>query len=501
MARQFETVAIPKRIQLVSPLNYRGNSLSIDAQMINCYAERDPVDGEYWIYKRPGYSAELLSPASSGVNPARGLYRYQGFSGGSASFIFLTVKNSRLSKLNSSATTTTLIGNIANAQTNYTFETIRSTPNYLAVLNDQNQAYYTDGTTITDMHGLANFPASIVRGWAYLDGYLFVMTPDNKIYGSTNLDDPTVWDLLNVIIARNGSDRSIALAKHKEYVAALKERSTEFFYNAGNATGSPLSSLRGSRIPYGCANEYTVQSIDEELIWLSRNEHGIYQIVRLTNLVPKIISNPSLDRILRTFDGWITGTSLQVSSFQAKLGGHRFYGVSVSLQLFNSGNPTTTFVYDLDQDLWYRWTSASSDVQWPVSAAVGPDDSGRLIMQNYSTGNIHSMAEDYIFPTDAGIAPLVNIYTVDHDFGTQRTKNLTAMYFRGDRIPGAILKLRWSDDDFVSFSNFREIDLNKERPEIVDLGSFYCRVWNLQHQAATKLRLKTTDLQLDIGQI
>lgn len=502
---QFETVAIPKRLQLVAAPGYRFNNYTIDSQLINCFAEKDLNDGEYWVQKRPCYGAQILAPAGSGINPARGLYRFQGLNGGTSDFVFLAVNNARLSRLNSAGTTTTLVGNLANAQTNYAFETVRTSPNFLAVLNDGGNAYYTDGSTVTSMVGLPNFPTNSVRGWAYLDGTLYVMTQLNQIYGSQNLDDPTVWDPLNVIIARNGSDAAVCLGKHKEYVMALKESSTEFFYNAGNAAGSPLNSLRGSKIPYGCANAYTHQEIDLENIWVSRGENGIYQVVRLTNLRPTVISTPTIERILRNFNGWVgMSSALLTSSFQLKLAGHRFYGVSLPVGVFDYVTGLTTFtfltlVYDLDQNLWYRWTSAGSDTSWEVSGTAGPDTQRRVLMQNYSTGNIHVVSEDYIQSTDNGTAPPVDIYTVDHDFGTQREKQLAAMFFRGNIVKGSLLQVRFSDDDFASWSNFRELDLGKKRPALDNCGSFYRRAWNFHHQRPTPFRIKTTDLQLDIG--
>lgn len=502
MAGQFQTVAIPKRIQLVAAPGYRFNNFRVDSQLVNCFAEKDLNDGEYWVQKRPCFSNQTLAPAGSGVNPARGLYRFH--LGGFNNYLFLVANNARLSRIDGAGATTTLIGNIANQQTNYAFETVRATPNYIAVLNDSGPAYYTDSTAVTDMSTLPNFPTNIVRGWAYLDGTLYVMTLNNEIYGSA-IDDPTTWDPLNLIIARNGSDVSVALAKHKEYVVALKELSTEFFYNAGNPTGSPLSALRGSKIPYGCANAYTVQSIDDELLWLTRNDGGIYQIVRLTNLRPTVVSTPSIDRILRTFTGFTgTGNSLLVYSFQLKLGGHRYYGLSIPVSIFNyvtgtSTSTTVTLVFDLDQNLWYRWTSASSDVEWEVAGTAGPTSGNTVLMQNYSTGNIHIINEDYNQLTDAGAVPSVDIYTVDHDFGTQRTKQLAAMFFKGNIVPGSSLKIRFSDDDFATWSNFREMDLGSKRPKIDNCGEFFRRAWNLRHQSPTPFRIKTTDLQLDIG--
>lgn len=500
---QFQTVAIPKRLQLVAPPNYRFNNFNVDSQLVNCFAEKDPNDGEYWIGKRPCYGNQILDPAASGLNPARGLYRFN--LGGFNNFVFLAVNNARLSAIDGGAATTTLIGNISGNQTNYAFETVRSTPNRFAVLNDSSVAYYTDSVTVNSMTALANFPTNIVRGWAYLDGTLYVMNANNEIYGSANLNDPTVWDPLNVIIAQNGSDGAVALSKHKEYVMALKEYSSEFFYNAANPAASPLSSLRGSKIPFGCVNAYTVQVIDEENFWVSRSEQGDCRVVRLTNLRPSVISNPSVERILRNFNGWSgSGNALLVRSFQVKLGGHRYYGVSLPVTIFDyvsgtSSSTSVTLIYDLDQNLWYRWTSASSDVSWQISSTAGPTIDGRIISQNYSTGGIHVLSEDYIQSTDAGTSPPVDIYTPDHDFGTQRLKNLSGMYMRGNRISGNILKLRWSDDDYATWTPFTELNLNENRPQISDCGSFYRRAWNLRQQAPVPFRIKTTDLQLDIG--
>lgn len=495
-----DTVDIPKRIQLVTPPGYRSAATSIDEELVNCYAERDPVDGEYWVQKRPCFGSVRLSPVASGLNPARGLYRFVGYFGGSNSYIFLIINNSRLSMANQATSAISLIGNISGNQANYTFETVRTSPNYTAVFNDSGQAYYTDSVTITNMNGLANFPGpAIVRGWAYLDGYLFVMTVDNRIFNSA-IDNPASWSALNFIVARNGSDISIALSKHKEYVVALKESSTEFFYNANNSSGSPLLPLRGSKIPFGCTNAYTVQSIDDELFWMFRKDTGAFGIVRLTNLVPKIISTPPVDRILRSFSGFIGGSILTTNSFQLKIGGHRFYGISGLMDLGGFANRRITLVYDLDQNLWYRWTDATNlDLDWPVNAAAGPDSGGRIVVQNYNTGNLYAINEDYVTSVDDDIPPKVEIWTPRHDFGTQREKHLGGMLFRGDKVIGSLLQMQYSDDDSEVWSAWQDIDLSMRRPELYDQGSFTSRSWRFRHERATSFRMKTMDLQIGIG--
>jgi hypothetical protein len=43
------------------------------------------------------------------------------------------------------------------------------------------------------------------------------------------------------------------------------------------------------------------------------------------------------------------------------------------------------------------------------------------------------------------------------------------------------------------------VDLGAKRPILNQCGTFYKRAWHFRHQAATRLRLTSVDLQLDIG--
>lgn len=486
---QSPTVDIPKRLQLVGVMDSRDGTFNRDTRLFNCFVERDLEDGEYWVSKRPGFGVSLATITQGlSLNPSYGLYKFFDNTG---SFQFLVVSHANLSKVDSTLFGPTVIGAIAASSNNYVFETVRSTPNFLAVLNDGAGAYYTDGVTRTDMHTLANFPANIVKGWAYLDGTLYVMSRTNQIFGSANLDDPTVWSALNVIIARNGSDPAVALTKHKEFVMALKANSTEFFYDNANPTGSPLSSLLGARIKYGCFSADSIQTIDDETFWMTAGEGGNYQIIRLTNLQPFIISTAGIERLLRYYQ---TSFTVMVS-YSLKLAGHRFYCLSFNLPGFKQ----MTLVYDLDQKWWYVWFDTTGTGIWPIADVAGPTSTGKIVVQNYTTGNLHEVAEDYVFPTDNGSIIPVSIYTPDHDFGTQRNKNLAAMQFRADSVVGSVLKVRFSEDDYETWSNFREVDLSLKLPQLVDCGSFRERAWHLLHDRPTSFRIKTVDLQLDVG--
>ena len=91
-------------------------------------------------------------------------------------------------------------------------------------------------TQVTD----ADYPANTVRGCAYLDGRIFVMTKIGEIYQS-DTEDPASWQALSFIQSQVDSYEGVYIARYEEYIVAMKQYSTEFFYNANNPTDSVLA--------------------------------------------------------------------------------------------------------------------------------------------------------------------------------------------------------------------------------------------------------------------
>lgn len=102
--------------------------------------------------------------------------------------------------------------------------------------------YEVTGTPTTPATGTitATGGRTTVPGVVYLDGYFFVMDSNAVVHNSA-LNDPTSWDALDFITAAIEPGGGVAITKTQNYVIAMKEWSTEFFYDVGNATGSPLS--------------------------------------------------------------------------------------------------------------------------------------------------------------------------------------------------------------------------------------------------------------------
>ena len=570
MSPQAEWMQKPEKMPLVFPPENRSEYNNKDAKMVNCFAEQQPLSGEYQVEKRAGLG---LAAQYSGIG--YGVWNWLGD--------VYSIYGGFLLKNGVS------LGAVDTSNGVYKFEPIRSTPPVL-VFGNGTFTYYTDGTTITPITGNAdvfagyfvvgskytitvpgttdftligaannlvgtsfiatgngvgtgmaqlnagylvvgntyaiatvgstdftlvgaanntigtvftatgvgtgtgtvqehNFPSVVVKGFAYLDGTLYVMKPNAEIRGSSSLpslDQVVYWDPLNSITARIEPDSAVCLAKHLVYVIALKQWTSEAFYDAGNPNGSPLAPVQGAKSPYGCVNADSVQSIDDNLLWLASNQKVSPQVVMMTDLKVHVVSTPPIERLLDQADRSV------IRSWTFKHAGHRFYGLTLV-------NSNMTLVFDMDQGLWSYWTDTNGNY-WPITSFTY-DSTNQHICQHESNGALYYAENCYEYPTDNGALISVDIITPNADMGIDRRKHLTMMRFNCDKIVNSLLYVRHSDDDYLSWTNFRSVNTGNTRPILVNCGTFYKRAWHLHHAAATPLRIRCIYLQFDVGSL
>jgi hypothetical protein len=506
---QAETTRAPKRWPLVSNLQTRDSTLPIQwgGRLVNAFAEADMGDKSYWVYKRPGMGTiAFTSAASAGAGLGSYTYNTNPYNP-----ILLFVCGTTLYQTYQLGFpfphfVTTPVGTV-DSTSEYFFETINSSPQTVVLGNGvAAYVYNTSSQTITKITD-ANFPAYFVPGWVYLDGFLYIMDIVGKIWGTAGQNNALVWSGTNVILASSNADSGVALLKQLSYVVALKQFTSQVFYDAGNATGSPLGVVPDSQLPLGCFTGSSAQVIDNTLLWITTNQTVAPQVVQMDNLTPRVISTPSVERILShaTFTGQTLNPMLPggVFSWTLKLGGHRYYGITLTAVSLN-----LTLVYDIDQKLWYIWTDVNGNY-WPISSITFfppyllPNASytaGVHLAQHVSNGSLYLLDSADIYPTDYGNIVPVDIYTANIDFGVIRRKMLRTLYFDGDKTSGSDIKVRFSDNDYQTWSNFRDVDLSLKKPRLGPCGTFdHRRAYHIRHQRATSFRLRDMDMQMDIG--
>ena len=462
---QAQTTTAPKRLPLVTAPSNRDNDPTKDARLVNCYAEK-ALDGDYWIYKRPGLLTDSTPPGSASAG--LGIFRWLG---NTYSIFGSTVYKNGVA----------LAGSVDTTNGVYRFSSCLGTQ--LLVFGNGVKAYTCDGTTVTVISD-PNFPASFVKGWAYLDGTMYVMNTTAHVLGSA-INNPTSWDPLNTITAQIEPDLAVGLEKQLVYVVAFKQWTTEIFYDQQNVPpSSPLGPVQGAKLDYGCISADSIRILDGTLFWLSTNRTGSAQVMALNNLKVDVISTPAIERLLDD-SSYVT-----IYSWTHKDEGHKFYILTLV-------NLNLTLAYDIGQQLWSQWTDVNGNYLPIVDSCT--DAVFEHLVQHATDGKLYKFDTEY-FGDDYSIIT-ADIITPNFDGGIDRRKTLSRMHVAADQTPGSVLKVRYNDNDYdpVKWSNFRDIDLSRERPFLQDMGTFSRRAFHFRHQSNTRLRIKAVDLQLDIG--
>lgn len=461
---QSPTVDLPKRFPLTMSPENRDATTTKDARLVNGYMEKSS-DGSYKLFKRPG--TLLSTQPSGGSGSGYGVYNWRG---NIYSVVGTTFYKDLVSK-----------GTVDGTGGVYRFTPcLGGTPR--VTFGNGIKAYTYDDTNGLVQITSPSFPATFYKGWAYLDKTTYVMSSPNNIYGSP-LDDPQgVWDALNLINAQIEPDTGIGLDKQLVYVVAFKQWNTEIFYDQVNATGSPLGTVQGAKVRYGCASIETVQSIDDNLFWVATNRGSSVQVIAMSDLKAVPISTPPVERLL---DGADYSACF---SWAFKHAGHWFYGITLK-------NSNLTLVYDIRENLWSQWMDTNYNY-WPIVSMTFTSGLGHL-GQHETNGKIYLL--DTLYNNDDNSLFTVDAYTPNVDFGVRRRKLMSSLEFIADQQPGSILQVRKTDDDYQSWSNFRNVDLGVRRPRLSNCGTFTRRAYNLRHRCNTPLRLEAMEMQLDLG--
>lgn len=261
-----------------------------------------------------------------------------------------------------------------------------------ASANHGNVWYVADSTSapssISDADLPCNNGVSIIRGGASLDGYFFVGDITGKIYNS-DLNDITSWSATNFLTAEREPDIGIYIGKHHDTVIYIGTRSIEFFYNAGNSTGSPLT--RRSDVSYniGCYFPNTIIETGDIIYFVGTDHDGWSRYYKIENyqLVP--ISDPKLEARMRiaglgTFPDITALDSLQHYFWASTLGTNNTPGVVLTYDF------QWTYYYHSVTGEWTRW-SMDSAVTYPGGISSGSWNTIFPIMSyngtNASTGS------------------------------------------------------------------------------------------------------------------
>lgn len=400
-------------------------------------------------------------------------------------------------------------------------------------------------TQITD----ADYPTNTTRGTAWLTGRFYVMTPAGDIYQS-DLDNVASWDSLSFIGSQLAPDTGVYLALYNEYIAAFKAWSTEFYYYANNASGTVLGPVQNAGFKVGCASDDSVKEMAGTIVWMGQTKDGFGRaIFRLQSAsVPEKISTPWVDKIINA------DSLASVYSWSCNVGSHMLYGLTlvttgVTLIYDFSSQMWSFFTYlassgvtktitavtaigvvtsaahgysdgdivkiasvNADFNGWHVATDVTTntfqlqatgtvfsgsgtsvkhtEAYFPISASTAAN--GVQYMQHATSGALYELAQDVFIDAIGAIAARARTPKFDAD--NAKFKYMGKLDVIGDKI-SSVLCLRYTDNDFSTYSAFRPVDLSVERSQLRRLGNFTRRSFEVLHVKNALLRLEALDIE------
>ena len=454
------------------------SSTTKDRKFVNCWTETvvDQVQNSKTVYlvKRPGFAA-LNTPQSGSIGNAIMVWTGQG--SGTKVISAFGATNSSIydgtTRLTTNNGDTTVITGKANGITE---TSISGTATLFITSSDSTAWFYQPSGTVTKISD-ADYPgnaAKTVVGTAvHMDGYVFVMDSTGEIWNS-DLNSVTSWSASSSIKANSWPDLGRGLIRRGDKIVAFGSESIQFFFNAGNATGSPLQRIESMTIRVGCVNADAITKIENDIYWAGSSPEGGLGIYRLSDGLSKI-STAEIDRIIM-----LAGAS-NVSMTSLKIYGRSFVVVNAS---------TVTYVYCVEEGLWHQWSS--SEPLWYKCAGLS---SGNEFL-TYSISNVSTSGKVFVInPSsytyqDNGVS-----YTSTAQSGLMGSGRNLVSYYDIELIAdieqsSSVVNVMVSDDDFNNTTNLGSIDLSQRRQRIPLAGSAYRRSWILSHESNQPFRIE-----------
>lgn len=456
-----------------------GQATTKDQRFINCFTERviNSFTGKTTLYlvKRPGFASSLTPQAGSIGNA---ILLWTGAAGKIISAFGATnssIYDSSTRLVTNNGDTTVITGKARSI----TETSISDTATLFIASNDSTGWYYQPAGTVTkiaDGDYPGNAGLTTVGGFAHMDGYAFIMTSTGKIYNS-DVNSLTSWAATSFISANSYPDAGIAAVRKGDKIMAFGTESIQFFYNAGNAAGSPLSRVEPMTLRVGCVGSDAITQVKDDIFWCGSSPQGGLSVYHYSGTSFNRISTPEIESIL-----------LLAGASNISLTSVMFYGRYFVIVMASN----VTFLYCLEEKewtelqgagpLWYKCAGLSDGSPQATYAISKTSTSGKVFIVNPAS---------YTFQ-DNGMGYQAIIQT--SLIGESNTKTFwDEVEIVGDRQTSASsLSISYNDNDYApaDYVVLGTVDLSDARPRLQRAGTSYRRSWVLTHSANTPLRIE-----------
>lgn len=393
---------------------------------------------------------------------------------------------------------------------------------YLVLIDAENNQGWTidstvaGGTTLVEITDV-DFPPkqtparTLAKGGASLNDTMYVYCTDGTIWNSS-VEDPTAWAGTDFISSEVFADGGVMMYLHNQHLAAIGNRSIEFFYDAGNETGSPLNARIDIVYDIGAADFHSAWAEANQVFFVGITSSGDAGVYRLSGLKLDKVSDNDLDSLITTA---ITKDSISVIGSGFSAGGRAFYILTVYSLLSGSIAPAETYVYD-NTIGWTTWELMHDGinrcpvVDWTQGVStragegilsngdlVSPLDDFNPVDSTEATGWVEDgwVEPGWVTSTSAdGTNISMEIIPGPGDFGSRNRKFQGELRWVG--IPTSTsqnLLVQWSDEGNDNYNTGSNIDVSNIKNSLSRGGSFYMRNYKMTYAGSEKLEIEALE--------
>ena len=481
-----------KRLPLYSTTQGRFGDAEKDVYLHNCYPERlktgEEGDGSSihvdWVVKRPGMLSVGDTDATLST-ATRGSFYWE------ETDKCYFARGNLLYDVNAAGTISTVTTATLSSSTGSVYISDFDSGTEKLVINDGNNELYTlqtDGTLTLQTDTSIN--ASIAPGVAVIDGYWLFMGGDSDmfIYNSTTAFEAAAdmaWSSADEARIQLYPGSGKYLTRHLNYVAVFTDKSMEFFYNAGNATGSPFSRADGTLRQVGTHWPDTIKRYADNLIFLANTTVGP-KVCLLDGLQIKYVSTTPIEKILTSEANALDGAYGDIIDHAGQV----FY-------LLQLPELSRTLVWSVRTEHWTEWNyyNGSTYGKFPYRHFVYHPTAAKTFAMHDTTGEVFQFDAGTF--QDDGNQIRTRIQTANIDFETRQQKFLWSLALVGDEVSSVTFD--YSDDDYNNYVTKGTSSATAGKPVWFANGSFARRAFRFTHTANESFRQESMELGMDLG--
>lgn len=342
-------------------------------RLINMYLQPDKQKGKYPVvaYPMPG----LTAFCTTGEANVRTMREYNG--------VLYVVAGNKFGSVNSGGTFTQLGSNLSTSSGFAQISVITGGSdinNQVVVIDGTNgYSYNIDTSTATFPISDVDFPDTAVSMTSQ-DDYIMVVSNNSIQYNISNLADSTTWQALDFASKIGYPDNLVAMISHKTKVWLFGTRTTEVWFNSGNAS-FPFERISDISLNWGLGAKESLVMANDTLHLLAQSKSGGYKFMQIVDYgMAPLLGADAYEALINAMT-----TVSDCRSYTYLLDGHEFIDWTFPTE-------NITFTYDVTTGVWVTRQSYISSAYNRFLGNCASFCYNKSLIGDYNSGVIYTQS-------------------------------------------------------------------------------------------------------------